>query len=167
MNILIGTILIWGAAVFAVRHLQRTAPAEMPQLWRKARRTFVFMLPRVLAGLLGAGFLAALLPAQLVDRWFGAEAGLTGILLATLFGAVTPGGPFVAFAIGASAIKAGAGAGALVAYVSAWSVVCLLRTISYEVPLMGIAFTRTRLLATLPAPVALGVAAHLVGRLWA
>lgn len=164
MNILIGTVLIWIAAFFAVRHLRRTAPAAMPRLWQQSLQTFLFMLPRVLAGLLGAGFLAALLPAALVDRWFGADAGVTGILLATLFGAVTPGGPFVAFAIGASAIKAGAGAGALVAYVSSWSVVCLLRTISYEVPLMGASFTRIRLLVSLPVPVLLGLAAHVIWR---
>lgn len=162
MNILIGTVFIWGAAIWAVRHLAKTAPSAMPEMVRRARQTFLFMLPRLLVGLVGAGFLAALLPGEFVRNWLSAQSGLQGILLATVFGALTPGGPFVAFAIGASALKAGAGAGALVAYVSAWSVVSLVRTLSYEVPLMGRVFTRTRLLMSLPIPVVLGLCASLL-----
>lgn len=123
---------------------------------------FLFMVPRILAGLIGAGFLAALLPQQMVARAFGAEAGLTGILLGTLFGALSPGGPFVALAIGAAALKAGSGTGALIAYITSWSLFALTRTLSYEVPIMGARFTRLRLLLALPAPILLGLLAHLI-----
>lgn len=161
MNILIGTVLIWGAAAWAIRHLHRTAPEARPELYRRAGQTFLFMLPRLAVGLIGAGFLAALLPEAFVQRWLSAQSGLQGILLATGFGVLTPGGPFVAFAIGASALKAGAGAGALVAYVTSWSLVSMVRTLSYEVPLMGRRFTLLRVLISLPAPILLGLFASL------
>ncbi|MCR8546927.1 hypothetical protein M4578_03735 [Salipiger sp. P9] len=162
MNILIGTILIWGAALWALAHLNRTAPEARPELYRRATETFLFMLPRLVVGLVGAGFLAALLPEAFVQRWLSAQSGLQGILIASGFGLLTPGGPFVAFAIGASALKAGAGAGALVAYITAWSLVSMVRTLSYEVPLMGRQFTLARVLISLPAPILLGLCASLL-----
>ncbi len=160
MNILIGTVLIWAVALWCLKRLRDDAPERMGELRERVRELFVYMLPRIFIGLAGAGFLAALLPEQAIGRIFGAEAGLMGVLIACLAGAVTPGGPFVAFAIGASALKAGAGAAALVAYVSAWSVICLNRSLTYEAPMMGGAFLRSRLLVSWPVPLVLGGIVH-------
>lgn len=79
-----------------------------------------------------------------------------------MFGVVSPGGPFVAFAIGAAALKAGCGSGALIAYVTAWSLFALTRTLSYELPLLGIGFLRLRTILSLPVPVLLGLIAHAI-----
>lgn len=162
MNILIGTILIWGAALWCLQRLRASAPERLGEVAVKARAMILFMVPRILAGLIGAGFLAALLPQDMVAGAFGAEAGLSGILLGTLFGALSPGGPFVALAIGAAALKAGCGTGALIAYVTSWSLFALTRTLSYEIPIMGAGFTRLRMLLALPVPIALGLMAHVI-----
>ncbi|PJE27447.1 Predicted permease [Pseudooceanicola antarcticus] len=162
MNILIGTILIWAGAVWALARVNRDHRSELRTIWQISLDTFLFMLPRLLLGMLSAGFLALLLPEDYVQRFLGESSGLTGLLIASLFGALTPGGPFVAFAIGASAIKAGATLGAITAYVTAWCIYSILRIISYELPMLGAAFTRTRLLVSLPVPILLGLLAPVV-----
>lgn len=164
MNILIGTILIWAGALWGLHRVRTTAPEQMGTVLAKSRAMFLFMVPRIFAGLVGAGFLAALLPQDMVASAFGADAGLTGVLLGTVFGALSPGGPFVALAIGAAALKAGAGSGALIAYVTSWSLFALTRTLSYELPMMGAGFTRLRFLLSLPVPIVLGLLAHGIER---
>jgi uncharacterized membrane protein YraQ (UPF0718 family) len=156
MNILIGTILLWALALLMLRRLKTQAPESLPVVYARGKSTFLFMVPRIFIGLIGAGFLAELLPVDQIDRYFGANSGLAGVLLATLFGAATPGGPFVAFAIGAAALKAGAGWAPLIAYVTSWSVMNLNRSIAYELPFMGRRFLLFRSAASLPLPILLG-----------
>ncbi|MBN2905521.1 MAG: hypothetical protein JXJ18_02300 [Rhodobacteraceae bacterium] len=159
MNIVIGTVLLWALAFEALRRMRRDAPDQLPALWVRTRNLMIFMVPRVVVGLLGAGFIAELLPVDQIQRGFGEGSGLIGVALASVLGAATPGGPFVAFAIGAAALKAGAGWPALIAYVTAWSVMNLNRAIVYELPLMGRRFTLVRAAVALPLPFVLGALA--------
>lgn len=156
MNILIGTVLLWALALVLLGRLKRSAPAQLPALFAQVRATILFMAPRILAGLVGAGFMAELLPLEHIERQFGTGAGFGGVVLATILGAATPGGPFVAFAIGAAALQAGAGTPALMAYVTSWSAVNLNRAIAYELPLMGRRFTLLRAAISVPLPLVLG-----------
>lgn len=162
MNILIGSILIWAGAFWALARVKRDHESELRAVWQISLDTFLFMLPRLILGMLSAGFLALLLPEEFVQRFLGESSGLAGLFIASVFGALTPGGPFVAFAIGASAIKAGATLGAITAYVTAWCIYSILRIISYEVPMLGAEFTRIRLIYSLPVPILLGLLAQLV-----
>ena len=41
----------------------------------------------------------------LLGRWLGADSGVTGLCIAMLGGAFTPGGPVIGFSIGAAALK--------------------------------------------------------------
>ncbi|WP_081805503.1 hypothetical protein [Actibacterium mucosum] len=156
MNILIGTILLAIGAATMLRHLSRTQPDALPDIFTRTKQTTTFMVPRIFAGLIGAGFLAALLPVDQVERFFGESAGVTGVLFATLLGALTPGGPFVAFAIGASALKAGAALAPLMAYVTAWCIFNFNRALAYEMSFMGRRFTAIRHIVSLPVPIILG-----------
>jgi uncharacterized membrane protein YraQ (UPF0718 family) len=156
MSIVIGTILLWGGAAYLLRRLWRNDRALFHEALSRSRTTFLFILPRVAVGLIGSGFLAELLPEDHIGSLFGYEAGFTGVMLATFFGAVTPGGPFVAFAIGAAALKAGASEAALVAYVTSWSVFCLNRSFAYELPILGARFMTTRWALSLPVPFLIG-----------
>ncbi|ARE41643.1 hypothetical protein RGUI_3502 [Rhodovulum sp. P5] len=156
MNILIGTVLLWILALVLLRKLWRESPEHLAPLFARTRKTMTFMMPRVVAGLVGAGFMAELLPVDHIDQYFGDAAGFGGVVLATALGAATPGGPFVAFAIGAAALKAGAAWAPLIAYVTSWSVMNLNRTIAYELPLMGRRFVLLRSAVSLPMPLILG-----------
>ena len=83
------------------------------------------VVPLLLAAFLTAGLIQTLVTREVVTRWLGARSGWRGIALACLGGALMPGGPYVYYPIAAALLKAGAGLGALVAFVSAknlWSV---------------------------------------------
>ena len=59
----------------------------------------VRLLPRIMLGVVGSGYIAALLPQEVVGRWLGADSGVTGLCIAMLGGAFTPGGPVIGFSI--------------------------------------------------------------------
>ena len=71
---------------------------------------FFKLMPRIMLGVIGAGYIAALLPQEVVGRWLGADSGVAGIAIAMLGGFLTPGGPVIGFSIGTAALKGGAGA---------------------------------------------------------
>ncbi len=71
---------------------------------------FFKLMPRIMLGVIDAGYIAALLPQEVVGRWLGADSGVTGIAIAMLGGFLTPGGPVIGFSIGTAALKGGAGA---------------------------------------------------------
>jgi uncharacterized membrane protein YraQ (UPF0718 family) len=81
---------------------------------------FILLLPRIGIGVIGSGFVAEALPNEWIAPWLGPESGFLGIVIATLGGALTPGGPVVGFSIGAAALKSGAGAPQVIAYSTAW-----------------------------------------------
>jgi len=162
MNILIGTVLIGGAALWLWSYLPNSD-------WRRASYeasldTFLFTAPRVLVALLvallGAGFFAELLPEDQVRGLLGSEAGLTAVVLAIALGPLTPGGAFVSFAIGAAALKAGAAPVAAIAYVTSWSLFSTTKIFAYELSFMGRQATLMRILVSLPVPFAIAGLAH-------
>lgn len=157
MNVVIGTVMIWAAALWTLSHLQRIAPEQLPQVRREALYLFLIMLPRTIIGLTGAGFMAELLPQDDVRALFGPGSGLTGVVLAAAIGALVPGGPVVAFAVGAAAVKAGAGLGALLAFITGWSIFSMTRTLTHEAAIMGWSFLGRRLLVSWPAPLVIGI----------
>ena len=91
-------------------------------------------LPLLVVSFLAAGLAEALVPRDWVRGALGPDSGLRGIVVASAAGAVTPGGPFVAFPIAAVLIQTGAAIGPLVAFVSAWSLLGLHRMVAFEVP---------------------------------
>lgn len=113
---------------------------------------FIRLLPRIGAGVIGAGFIAEIMPKTLVASWIGPESGLLGIIIATLGGALTPGGPVVGFSIGAAALKSGAGAPQVIAYSTAWALYAIHRLVIWEVPLMPARVVWLRAAVSLPLP---------------
>ena len=110
-------------------------------------------------GVLGSGFIAAALPQDVVGHWLGSHSGVIGIVIATLAGAMTPGGPVVGFAIAAAALKGGAGAPQVIAYSTAWALYAFPRLFTYELPIMPARVVWLRVVASLPLPfIAAGVA---------
>jgi len=113
---------------------------------------------RLILGLLMAGMVQVVIPAEVIGRWMGTGAGLRGILVGTVAGSITPGGPFVNFPIIAALQHSGAGFGPLAAYLTAWGVIPVHRTLIWELPFLGPKFVFARLLAGLLAPVLIGLA---------
>jgi len=124
---------------------------------------FIRLLPRIGIGVVGSGYIAEILPKAVMATWLGPESGLTGVLLATLGGALTPGGPVVGFSIGAAALKSGAGAPQVIAYSTAWALYAIHRLVMWEVPLMPARIVWLRAAVSLPLPFIAAVLAMLAG----
>lgn len=91
-----------------------------------------------------AGMIQVLVPAEIISKWVGHESGLRGILIGTALGSITPSGPFVSMPIAAGFMRAGAGIGTVVAFMTAWSLLGIAR-MPIEVAIMGWQFTIIRL----------------------
>ncbi|MCG6884842.1 MAG: hypothetical protein LJE62_13920 [Silicimonas sp.] len=160
MNILIGSILLVALAAWLWSKLPDAAARE--RALAETRRLGLFILPRISVALIGAAFFADLLPEERVRTLFGSGAGLTGLLLATVLGPLTPGGPFVCFAVAAAGLHVGATPQAVLAYVTSWALFSMTKTLAYEVPLMGVRFTARRFALSFPIPFLVAAAGYFV-----
>ncbi|MCS6932808.1 MAG: permease [Acetobacteraceae bacterium] len=125
-----------------------------------------FIFPVLGAGLLLAATMRQLLPEGALSRWLGAESGLRGLLLASLAGIVTPGGPIAAFPLVLVLLRAGADRGAVVAFILSWALNGFQRILIWEIPLLGLEFSALRFLACLPLAVAGGLIARRMPASW-
>ena len=126
---------------------------------------FVDILPKVLAACLIAAFVAVLMPRQTVMRWVGAESGLLGLLIATLAGAICPGGPITIFPIAAAFVAIGADTGAAIAFITSWTLLGYARILVWELPFFGGEFVIWRTILSLPLPIVAGLLARVIAGL--
>ena len=125
---------------------------------------FMRLLPRLAIGVIGAGFVAEALPQDLVGQWLGPNSGIFGITIASLAGALTPGGPVLGFSIGVAALKGGAGAPQVIAYSTAWALFAFPRMFLFEFAMMPPKVVWLRVAVSLPAPFLAAAGAILIGR---
>ncbi|HUU55728.1 MAG TPA: permease [bacterium] len=128
-------------------------------------KTFLSTLPLLVFAFAIAGLVQILVPREFILKWLGPEAGLKGILLGTVAGGFTPGGPYVSFPIVASLYKSGASVGTVVAFVTAWSVWAIAR-FPMEMGLVGPKLAIARFLSTLIVPPLAGLFAQAVFGRW-
>jgi uncharacterized membrane protein YraQ (UPF0718 family) len=147
------TLLLYAiaAALLAIAVRRRDGSARRALV--ETGQEFVNLLPRLAVGVIGAGYIAHLLPHERVTEFLGPASGWGGIAIACIAGALTPGGPVVGFSLGAAALKAGAGTPQIVAFVTAWSLYTLNRMLVWELPFMPKAFIVRRIVVSLPIPV--------------
>jgi hypothetical protein len=163
ITFLIVNILLWTL----VAALALTAAVRSKALFREGAaegaRDFVLLLPRIMIGVVGSGYIAATMPQNLITTWIGPNSGILGIAIATLAGAITPGGAVVGFSVGAAALKGGGGAPQVIAYTTAWSLYALTRLINWEVAMMPPRVVWLRAAVSIPLPFLAGVGAMLIG----
>jgi len=117
------------------------------------------VLPLLVFAFLVAGMVQVLIPQEFLNRWVGSESGIKGILVGTLAGGFTPGGPYVSLPIIAGLLQMGAGIGTLVAFLTSWSLWAVAR-LPMEIGLMGWKFTLIRLVCTFFFPPLAGLLAQ-------
>ncbi len=125
---------------------------------------FLQILPQLAAGLLIGGLVTRLVSREKVAAMLGGSSGIRRLLVATLAGALTPGGPFTSFPMVYALWIAGADAGALITFIASWSLLGFNRLIVWELPLLGVEFTAIRFLACLPLPIVAGLIARWMTR---
>ncbi len=118
---------------------------------------FLKIFPILGGGILLVGSMHLLLPSKYIGKWLGKDSGIKGILIATFFGGIIPGGPMVSFPLLISLRSKGADIGSLVSFITSWTTISFTRTIAWEIPLMGIEFTFIRLVSSLTLPIIAGL----------
>ena len=112
--------------------------------------------PMMLLGLVIASMAEIALPSEVITRWLGDDAGITGIAIGIAVGATVPAGPYVVIPLLGSLMVSGAGVGPIAAFITAWSVIPLSRTLVWEFPFLGAGFAVSRYLVVLPFPIVAG-----------
>lgn len=121
------------------------------------------IFPLLICAFIIAGMVQVLIPVELVSKWVGIESGMRGILIGSIAGALTPGGPFVSMPVVAGLLKSGASAGTTVAYLTSWSLWAVAR-LPMEVAILGWQFTGLRLLSVIVFPPIAGIIASLISK---
>jgi hypothetical protein len=158
------TIVLWVIVVALAVAVARRSTPLLRESGKSGGLEFIRLLPRIGIGVLGSGFIAAALPQDVVGQWLGHSSGLLGIMIATVAGALTPGGPVVGFALGAAALKGGAGAPQVIAYSTAWALYAFPRLLSFELPMMPARVVWLRVIVSLPLPFIAAWTAMLIGK---
>lgn len=150
LAVLAGALLLTGYLRGEAQHVEgvKTGFAMLVQI-----------LPLLVFAFIVAGMVQVLLPHEVIAKWVGMESGLRGILIGSVAGGLTPGGPFVSLPLAAGLLRSGAGAGTMVAYLTAWSLWAVNR-LPMEVGILGWRFTLIRLASTFVLPVIGGLIAQ-------
>jgi uncharacterized membrane protein YraQ (UPF0718 family) len=145
-------IILWGSVIGVGIVAYQNGPKVMTSSLREGAMDFIRIVPRIAVGVLGSGYIAAVIPQEVITGWLGPNSGWLGVATAVIAGAATPGGPVVGFSIGAVALKAGGGSPQVLAYVIAWALFAFQRLLLWEIPFMPARFVWFRAAVSLPFP---------------
>jgi hypothetical protein len=154
----------WGFVVaavgFGVLCFVLKGPDVVREAFEEDFRLLVDLMPRVFVALSIASLIWVLLPRERMANLVGQDSGLRGLMVATMAGAITPGGPSSAYALLAVLAASGADRGALVTYITAWATLGMQRILIWDVPFMGPEFAILRFCVSLPLPILAGLIAR-------
>lgn len=119
-------------------------------------RTLVNLAPLLVAVFVIMGLSEVLIPRETIATWLGADAGIKGIVLGTVVGAIIPPSVFAVFPMAATFYKAGASTGSVVSFIASWSLLCVFR-LPLEIGMVGLRPTLVRVAATLLVPPLVGI----------
>jgi hypothetical protein len=164
MSALIIDIILWGSVAALGFMAWQRGRTVLVSSAREGTMDFINIVPRIALGVIGSGYIAAIIPPEVITGWLGPNSGWSGVLAAVIAGAATPGGPVVGFSIGAVALKSGGGSPQVIAYVVAWALFAFQRLILWEIPFMPARFVWFRAAVSLPFPFLAAAIAMAIGR---
>lgn len=126
---------------------------------KSALNMMIEILPLLIFAFIVAGMVQVILPRELLSKWMGPESGMRGIIIGTIAGGLSPGGPMVSLPIVAGLLRSGAGIGTMVAFLTGWSLWAVGR-LPMEVGILGWKFTAIRLACTFFFPPIAGLIAQ-------
>jgi len=125
-------------------------------LWRN--------LPILLLSFIISGMVQVLIPQDIITQWLGDQTGIRGVLIGCIVGGLVPGAPYAVFPLVAVLYKAGAGLGAVVGFVSAWSLWSVSR-LPVEMALIDPQAALIRYAITFLVPPLAGLVAQFIAKL--
>jgi hypothetical protein len=161
---LIIDILLWGSLAGVSVIAWRQDKTVLTAALRNGGMDFINIVPRIALGVIGSGFIAAIIPSDVIVGGLGPDTGWLGVATAVVAGAATPGGPVVGFSIGAVALKSGGGTPQVVAYVVAWALFAFQRVILWEIPFMPARFVWFRCAVSVPFPFLAAAIVMVIGK---
>ena len=164
MTALIIDILLWGSLIGVSVIAWRQDKAVLGTALRNGGMDFINIVPRIALGVIGSGFIAAIIPSEVIVGGLGPDTGWLGVATAVVAGAATPGGPVVGFSIGAVALTSGGGPPQVVAYVVAWALFAFQRVILWEIPFMPARFVWFRCAVSVPFPFLAAAIVMVIGK---
>jgi hypothetical protein len=157
-------IMLWGSVAAVGLIAYRRGPRVLNASLREGAMDFIKIIPRIALGVIGSGYIAAVIPPEVITAWLGPNSGWFGVAAAVLAGAATPGGPVVGFSIGAVALKSGGGTPQVLAYVIAWALFAFQRLLLWEIPFMPARFVWFRAAVSVPFPFLAAAIAMAIGK---
>lgn len=118
----------------------------------------VTVAPSVVAGLLVGSFVQQLISRDTVAKLMRSSGTIRKLSMASAAGAITPG-PFASFSIAYALRAAGMEAGMLIAYLTAWSILGLVRILRWEIAFLGPDMAALRYICSIPLPFIAGIIA--------
>jgi len=160
---LIATLIMACAAVVLSFLAYKRGCGAHVEGFRSAAGMMLQIVPLLFFAFIVAGMARVLLPEEMLSRWVGRHSGLRGVFLGSIAGGLCPGGPYVSMPVAAGLLKAGAGVGTMVAFMTAWSLWAVAR-LPMEVGILGWKFTLVRLAVTVLFPPLAGLLAMIFFR---
>jgi uncharacterized membrane protein YraQ (UPF0718 family) len=157
-------VILWGSVAAVGLIAYRRGPKVMTSSLREGAMDFINIVPRIALGVIGSGYIAAVIPPEVITGWLGPNSGWLGVAAAVVAGAATPGGPVIGFSIGAVALKSGGGAPQVLAYVVAWALFAFQRLLLWEIPFMPARFVWFRAAVSVPFPFLAAAIAMAIGK---
>lgn len=156
---LIATVIMGALAIILVSIGYYRGGGEHVLGLKSAMSMTAQILPLVIFAFIVAGMIQILIPHEFLSKWVGKESGIRGILIGTVAGSLTPGGPYVSLPIAAGLLRSGASVGTMVAFLTGWSLWAVGR-LPIEVGIMGWKFTLIRIVSTFFFPPIAGLIAN-------
>jgi len=156
---LIATVIMGALAIILVSIGYYRGGGEHILGLKSAMSMTVQILPLVIFAFIVAGMVQVLIPHEFLSKWIGKGSGIRGILIGTVAGSLTPGGPYVSLPIAAGLLRSGASVGTTVAFLTGWSLWAFGR-LPIEVGIMGWKFTLIRMVSTFFFPLIAGLIAN-------
>ena len=97
MSALIIDIILWGSVAALAVIAWRRGRLVLTMSVREGTMDFINIVPRIALGVIGSGYIAAIIPQEIITGWLGPDSGWLGVLTAVIAGAATPGGRWSAF----------------------------------------------------------------------
>ena len=126
---------------------------------RLALNMIVQILPLLFCAFVVAGMIQILIPNEVISKWVGSESGIRGIIMGTVAGGLSPGGPYISLPIVAGLLRSGASIGTMVAFLTGWSLWAIAR-LPMDISILGWKFTAIRFSITCLFPIIAGVIAQ-------
>lgn len=154
--LIIIAILVLGIAFLRGRELPLLGIKTAAQtLWRN--------FPLLMISFLIAGVVQVIIPKELITNWIGSQAGIKGVFISSLVGGLVPGPPHAVFPVVGALYKSGASLGAVVSFVSAWSLWSIAR-LPVEMALIDPKAALVRYAITFIVPPLAGLGAQMIAR---